>query len=134
MQLSDFEFVKQFEDQTLDPEHFNHVGHLRLCWLYLQQHDLETAIKKTCTGIQCYAESLGADDKFHRTITEFLVRFINSRINRQPVDSFDAFLLSNQDLVNDAQSVLGQFYSTPLLSSADARLNYMQPDLIALIG
>ena len=134
MQPSDFEFVTQFEDRTLDPEHFNHIGHLRLCWLYLQQYDLETAVEKTCQGIQSYAQSLGANDKFHRTITEFLVRLIDSRINSHPTDSFDAFLLNNKDLVKDAQSVLGQFYSTSLLSSADARLNYIQPDLIALTG
>ena len=132
MQLENSEFIEQFENQTLDPAHFNHVGHLRLCWLYLQKYELETAVEKTCTGIQRYAQSLGANDKFHRTTTEFLVRLVGLRVNRQPCDSFDAFLESNQDLVNDAQAVLSQFYSTSLLSSKDARLNYLQPDLVKL--
>ncbi len=129
MQLTDYEFVEQFEDQTLDPVHFNHVGHLRLCWLYLQQYDLETTVQMTCTGIKSYAASLGANDKFHRTITEFLARLIHQRIAHQATHSFDDFLNNNQDLVTDAQSVLGQFYSTSLLSSEEARLNYLPPDL-----
>ena len=132
MQLSDDEFVQQFEARSLDPIHFNHVGHLRLCWLYLQQYDLETAIEKICTGIQSYAMSLGANDKFHRTITEFLVRLIHSRVISQNNASFTAFLANNDDLVNRAQDVLHQFYSASLLRSATARLNYRQPDLIKL--
>ena len=132
MQLSDLEFINQFEDQTLDTVHFNHIGHLRLCWLNLQQYDLKTAIEKTCNGIRAYAESLGANDKFHRTITEFLVRLINSRVNSHSTNSFDEFLDTNKDLVTDAQSVLRQFYSSSLLSSAVARVNYQQPDLLKL--
>ena len=132
MQLSDLEFINQFEDQSLDPVHFNHIGHLRLCWLYLQENTLETAIEKTCKGIQHYAGSQGAHDKFHRTITEFLVRLIHSRVTGQAAGSFDDFLDTNKDLVNDAQSVLGQFYSSSLLSSADARVNYFRPDLLKL--
>lgn len=132
MQLSDLEFVNQFEDQTLDPVHFNHTGHLRLCWLNLQRYELETAIEKTCQGIQYYAGSQGAHDKFHRTITEFLVRLINSRVNNQSTNSFAEFLDTNKDLVNDAQNVLNQFYSTSLLGSTDARVNYQQPDLLQL--
>jgi len=132
MQLSDNEFIKQFENQTLDPTHFNHIGHLRLCWLYLQKYDFENAIEYTCLGIHAYAQSLGANDKFHRTITEFLVRYIHSKINLQPQYSFSKFLKTNKNLVNDAQSVLGQYYSTSLLTSENTRLNYIPPDLFAL--
>ena len=130
MPLSDREFATQFENLKLDPVHFNHVGHLRICWLYLHQYELQTAINHTCNGIQSYATSLGATGKFHRTITEFLVRLINSRINGSANDCFDVFLEQNRDLVDDAQQILTMHYSKSILAGDAARVNYIQPDLI----
>ena len=132
MQLSDSTFITQFENLSLNPENFNHIGHLRLCWLYLNQYELESAIEKTCTGIQLYATSLGAKEKFHRTITEFLVRMINDRNQMDPCSSFDVFLDKNEDLVTDALSLLEQYYSNDLLDSPAARISYLKPDLIQL--
>lgn len=70
--LDDQTFLKQFESLTLEPCHFNHIGHLRLAWLYLQSNDVSQAAKLTSNGIKAYAESLGANNKFHLTITNAL--------------------------------------------------------------
>jgi hypothetical protein len=48
-QLNDTEFLFQFENQTLDMRHFNHMGHLRLAWLYLSRYDVDTAVKLVCS-------------------------------------------------------------------------------------
>ena len=46
MPLSDADFIDQFERKILSPEHFNHIGHLRLAWLYLQKNSLTNAVKR----------------------------------------------------------------------------------------
>ena len=126
--LNDEVFVAQFENQTLPPEHFNHLGHLRIGWLYLNQYELETSIDLVCTGIKCYAESLGASDKFHYTITDAIMRIMADRMAQQSSNNWQDFLSENQDLLEDALSLIHQHYSETLLASEDARLKVLQPD------
>jgi hypothetical protein len=130
--LSDDTFIKQFEDLSLSPDYFNHIGHLRIAWLYLHQNDLEQAINKVCTGINAYAISLGATEKFHLTITDSIVRIMAGRINVDKNQSWPMFLESNQDLVEDALAVLCEYFSRSLLLSELARLSLVKPDLKAI--
>ncbi len=127
-QLNDTDFLAQFENQTLNPKHFNHVGHLRLAWLYLNQYDVETAVQRSCSGIQTYATSLGATTKFHFTITDALVRIMAQRIAQMPVKQWTIFLNENSDLVDNAISVLTQHFSKDVLFSEQARQTVVQPD------
>ncbi|WP_020410225.1 hypothetical protein [Hahella ganghwensis] len=130
--LEDQVFQAEFENNTLNPECFDHVGHLRIAWLYLQQCDLETALQKTCLGIKSYAESLGAAGKYHHTLTDALVRIMAMRLSETTGESFQAFLEQNSDLVNDALGVVQQYYSQDLLNREEARLSWVAPDLRAL--
>jgi hypothetical protein len=127
-QLNDTEFLFQFENQTLDMRHFNHMGHLRLAWLYLSRYDVDSAVKLVCSSIQAYATSLGASRKFHLTITNALVRIMAKRRGNMQKKEWELFLLENQDLVNDAISVLDQHFSKELLFSEQARTTLVQPD------
>lgn len=127
--ISDVSFVEQFENQTLDPKHFNHVGHLRLAWLYLLDDEVDLVIEKLSVGIKAYAESLGAKQKFHLTITDAIVRLMAERIKRLERPSWSLFLQQNNDLVEHASAVIHQYYSESLLSSEAARLNVLQPDI-----
>jgi hypothetical protein len=78
--LSDETFIAQFENHTLSADYFDHLGHLRIGWLYLNQYDTNSAIERACTGIETYAQSLGAGDKFHFTITDATMRIMAKRI------------------------------------------------------
>ena len=127
--LSDQAFLTQFESQTLSPIHFKHVGHLRLAWLYLSRNDVDTAVQLVCSGIQAYAESLGASTKLHLTITDTLVRLVAKRVNRMEEKAWELFLDQNRDLVEDAISVLLQYFSKDLLFSETARISLVQPDV-----
>lgn len=127
MTLSDKQFIEQFEQLTLAPEHFDHLGHIRLAWLYLQQFELEQAVLKVCHGIKAYAKSLGATQKFHWTITDGLVRIMACRMDTG--ESWPQFLQNNPDLRENAFEVLLQYYSKETLDSDEARQSVMQPDL-----
>lgn len=127
--LSNGEFLTQFRNKTLNPVHFNHVGHLRLSWLYLTHHDLETAVEGVCSGIKAYAESLGASTKFHITITDSLVRIMAKRLDVMVNKDWQSFLDQNRDMVDNAVSVLLQYFSRELLFSEAARTTLVKPDV-----
>ena len=129
--LNDDTFIAQFENQTLLLAHFNHIGHLRLAWLYLERYPLEQAINRVCGGIKVYAKSLGASSKFHFTITDAIVRIMFVRMQAQTY--WLAFLDDNTDLVENAKAVVGQYYSQAVLGSEQARLRVIEPDIKAIV-
>lgn len=128
--LSDAEFQQQFEDKTLDPDEFNHKGHLRIAWLYLSQQPLAQAVNSVCAGIKAYAESLGAKDKFHHTLTEATVRLISERMDSGKYRYFYEFLKNNLDLITELKQLIANQYSEELLNSERARNEYVEPDRI----
>ena len=127
--LSDQEFLQKFENQTLDPEYFDHHGHLRLAWLYLSLFPLEQAIDKICAGIRDYAESLGATEKFNKTITIAIVKIMANRTSGTARNCFEQFLNENQPLLKDSLSVLLEYYSPEVLFSEHARIGEVKPDI-----
>lgn len=129
MTINDNDFIAQFENQTLDPNYFNHLGHLRLAWLYLNTYSLEESIDKLITGISAYATSLGATDKFHHTLTEAVVRIMALRVENDEYGDFETFLLGNNDLVKSLRSIIETYYSHELLNSDVAQKQFVEPDL-----
>jgi len=127
--LNDSTFLSQFENGSLSPEHFDHIGHLRIAWLHIEKFGKQEAIKRVCTGIKAYAESLGANDKFHHTITCALVAIMATRISRFQIKTWDSFLNTNPDLVNDALGVLYQYFTKERLHSEKAKQTHIEPDL-----
>ena len=128
--LSDDEFIQQFEQQTLAPDEFDHLGHLRIAWLYLNRESLSVAVYKVCHGIKQYAESLGATDKFHHTLTEAIVRLMAVKLRQGQKESFDSFLEAYSELVNDLPQEIAKHYSKEVLDSMRAKKEYIAPDLI----
>ncbi|TQV72156.1 hypothetical protein FLL45_18215 [Aliikangiella marina] len=128
--LSDSQFLTQFENHSLPSAYFDHQGHLRIAWLYLNRFSCKVAIRKVCEGIKSYAVSLGAKDKFHHTLTEFTVRMIAHRLTTQSYDDFADFVNKNRDLVVDLRSQILRYYSPSLLNSDLAKKGYCKPDLI----
>mgnify|MGYP005989643207 CR=1 FL=1 len=128
--LSDKEFLMLFENKTLHHKHFNHIGHIRIAWLYLSNNTIEQAIALTCVGINEYAESLGAKDKFHKTITTALVHIIYKRISSRAVSGlcWHDFINRNSDLIDNALSILYQHFSKELLFSDLAKHEVVSPD------
>lgn len=122
--LSDDAFLAAFLDSSLPPAHFDHQGHLRAAWLLLQRRPREQAVAETCDGIA----RLGAPDKYHRTLTEALVRLMAAGGGADPALGRADFLAANAALVRDARGLLAQYYRTETLDSAAARERFLPPD------
>ena len=125
---SDEEFLRQFERLELDPDLFDHRGHLRLAWLYLQRLPLDEAIERTTRGIRAYANSLGAPGKFRHTMTEAIVRIMAKRVETGRAETLEEFLADNPELLTDLPRVLARHYSPGRLDSEAARHRFLSPD------
>lgn len=130
--LDDKTYLEQFEQRALSPEHFDHVGHLRIAWLYLVHDGLNEGNVRVCCGIRELATKLGAPEKFNHTLTEALMRIMMLRIQGAMLEDFELFLRSDPDLVSDAEAVLARYYSQEHLAPAEARRGWVKPDLEAI--
>jgi hypothetical protein len=130
--MTDQEFARQLEDCTLPPAAFNHAGHVRLAWIYLQEMDFDDAIAAACDTIQRYAAHLGAAGKFHYTVTAALMAILHAGGAADRSLGWDAFRQRNTDVLRDARAALGKHYSGELLASDAARLCFVAPDRLPL--
>lgn len=124
--MSDEQFLAAFLNCSMPPAGFDHRGHLRAAWLLLQRYPLEQAVDRTCTGIARLAAHLGVPGKYHRTLSEALVRLMAAA--GAATQSWADFLRDNGPLVSDAQALLAKHYSASLLDSAAAREHFVPPD------
>lgn len=127
--LSDNDFIQQLENCTLPAVQFDHVGHLRIGWLYLNEMEIKDAIVKTTNSIQNYASRLGAPKKFHHTLTVASLFILKERMMSDPADKFEAFLENQPDLRSNFKDIVCAHYSQERLCDSRARESYIEPDL-----
>jgi N-formylglutamate deformylase len=130
--MSDDDFLTAFLDCSISPALFNHHGHMRVAWLMLRRYPLDEAVERTCSGIVRLAAHLGVPDKFHRTLSEALVRLMAAGGAADPAVSFEQFLRTGDPLLVDARSVLARHYSAQALACPAARERFLAPDLLPL--
>lgn len=118
--MTDETFLAAIASGALPASDFGHLQHLRLARLHLQSAPLEVAIERTCADIARFAAHHGAQAKFHRTITEALLRLMAAH---GPNDAA---------LLDDARGLSARHYSPTLLASPEARLRFLPPDLLPL--
>jgi hypothetical protein len=121
--LNDDEFLTAFHSGALKTSEFRNADHFRLAWLHLHRESLDTALANVCEGIQAFAAHHGVSQKYHSTITTAWVRLVAT--HREP--TFDEFLTANAPRLN--LGLLHRFWSPALLSSEQARLGWVPPDV-----
>jgi hypothetical protein len=124
--MTDSQFFDAFERCELTDVDFDHTGHLRIACLWLQRCSLDDAVQHTCIGIQRLAAHLGAPGKFHRTVTEALVRLMAS-LGAAKLPWAD-FLRDHPGLTADAKGLLARHYSNERLADPRARQIFLAPD------
>jgi len=120
--------IEALEGASVDPETFNHESHVYAAWLYLEQWQLSEATQRFCAAIRNLTKQLGAETKYHETITCFFMQLINQRRETMQQTSWAAFRAKNADLVEHAGTTLNRYYSKELLASEAARQQYLLPD------
>ena len=129
-QLSDSEFLQQFKDCSLPPSVFSHEAHLRLAWLNIYQEGLEKAEKGIQEQIENFVAHVGAQSKYHKTLTIAAIKAVGHFMEKSTTDNFRDFISENLELKTDFKSLINSHYSFDIFSSEEARTSYVEPDAI----
>lgn len=122
--------IEQFEVGRINPEHFDHAAHVYVAWLYINRFGADAALPRFDRALRRLTERLGVPDKYHATITGFLLTLIAQRIDDK--ETWSEFRANNADLIVDCRSVLSSYYSDSRLNSLAARRQFVQPDCRAV--
>ena len=127
--LSDEAFEQAFASCELSPELFNHEAHLRLAWLQIRKYGLEQALINIQEQLLTYVTQLGAQDKYHQTLTIAAVHAVHHFMQLSEGDSFPSFIVANPQLATSFKELVNSHYSFDVFSHKEARKRYLEPDL-----
>ncbi|MDP3858740.1 MAG: hypothetical protein Q8Q73_13365 [Stagnimonas sp.] len=113
---------------SLPPAHFNHAAHVQVAWELLRQLPPAQAEARFCELILAYVRALGAEPKFHRTLSLALLRLIAARM--RPDEDWPRFQQRCPELFGDARNLLARHYSPQALAAG--RDQDLPPDLLPL--
>ena len=119
----DRELVAAFED--LSHPVLTHEQHVQLAYVYLLEAPLSRVLEDFPGKLKRYAESKGAPDLYHETITWAFLALINERLRRGEHDSWREFAAANPDLFE--RSCLERYYTPEDLASPLARRVFLLP-------
>src|SRR5436190_17096068 len=75
--MTDEAFARAFEDGSVTPARFDHLAHVRVAWVYLQESaSLDEALSRMRDGIRRFAAAAGVPQKYHETITVLWMRIL----------------------------------------------------------
>ncbi|HEX2607804.1 MAG TPA: hypothetical protein VHK91_10510 [Flavisolibacter sp.] len=129
-QLTDRQLEEQFEDGTFDPSLFSHEAHLRLGWIHIRKYGLLQAEENLCQQIRSFAEQHGAAMKFHTTVTIAAAKALYHFMQKSQSDTFFDFIHEFPRLQFHFREVLGHHYGFDVFREEEARLTYIEPDLL----
>jgi hypothetical protein len=126
-------FVRSFEACQYPNDQFKHLDHVRLAWIYIRRWGARAAEERIARSIYRFALSLGHGEKYHATITTAWMRLVHSAYCSTPaIEDFDRFISSHAWLADKRNIHL--FYSQSLLSSPQARQQWIEPDIRPLMA
>ena len=121
-------FRAAFEAHTVKPPQFNHEAHVRLAYVYLAEHDVESAVQRMREALLSFIDHNGIPrSKFHETITRAWVLAVRHFMDRSATSSSTAFIAKNQELLDS--KIMLTHYSANVLFSPGARASFAEPDL-----
>lgn len=123
--------VSAFESGEIDGDRFDHAAHIHVAWCYLQRYPLTEALARFTAALKCLTRRLGAEAKYHETVSWFFMIVLADRMLDAPAADWLEFRDQNADLFRDARALLRRHYSDECLSSARARTRFVLPDRLA---
>lgn len=127
--LNDSEFLQKVESCEIPGDAFDHQAHIRLACLYYWKLGFEQGLHKVAESIRRLAESLGATDKYHATVT-YASFYLTCEALQQMPEAREWHMVEPifrvQDVISDTQ--IKHYYSEFLLSTDAAKQRWIMPD------
>jgi len=129
LSTEDRAFRTQLESCETPPAEFNHRAHLRLAYVYLTEHDTETAYQRMRDALVRFLEHNGVDaSKYHDTMTRAWILAVRHFMEKTPgAGSSDSFIEQNPAMLDS--KIMLTHYSAEVLFSNEAREGFVEPDL-----
>lgn len=118
--------IVQFEAGDIDADQFDHQAHVYIGWLYIREYGLCGTLARFDSAIRRLVKKLGAENKYHATITVFFLIIISER--SRTGETWESFKMRNADLLQDSRSLLTRHYTEATIFSDDARKHFLMPD------
>ena len=122
--------IANFEACEIEPDRFDHEAHVYIGWLYVREYELPEALAKFDAGLKRLVIKLGAEGKYHATVTWFFLFLISERCDAD--EPWHDFKRRNADIVEGSREVLSRYYSDAYLFSDRARERFLLPDRIPI--
>jgi hypothetical protein len=129
LSAQDQTFRTEFEAGQFPPGGFNHRAHVRLAYVYLTQHDTDTAHQLMHHALLTFLQSHGIPvSKYHETLTRAWIMAVRHFMESSPdSDSSDTFIANNPRLLDS--KIMLTHYSAEVLFSDAARARFVEPNL-----
>ncbi len=118
-----------FEAADVVPEEFDHEAHVRVAWAMLGTAGLDACLGRYPSALRRITQRLGMPEKFHATVTGFLLLLIAERRAAMPAADWPTFRAANPDLLTEAGAILRRHYSATRLETELARAQFLPPDI-----
>lgn len=133
--MGDDEFLRQFESGAWPAEDWHHRQHVKVAYLYLRSYPPNEAISRMRSGIRAYNAVHQVPDSltsgYHETITLAWMRLVQAALRESgPAKNADAFVDMHSQLA--CKRTLLLYYSRERIMSADAKRQFVEPDLAPL--
>ena len=125
----DRRFAEDFAACLVKPDDFDHKAHIRLAYIYLAEHDAETALALMRSALLAFIQHHEIPPaKYHETLTRAWILAVRHfmAISRA-ADSADDFIGRNPKLLDS--KIMLTHYSTEVLFSPEARARFVEPNL-----
>jgi len=129
-QFTDEEFESQFSNCTLDSSIFNHEAHIRLAWIHINKYGIEQALINLDSQLYSYVCSLGAEDKYNKTVTIAAVKAVYHFMQKSNSNNFKDFILEHPRLKTNFKELLDKHYSIDIFNSDIAKSSFLEPNLL----
>lgn len=129
--MTDEAFARAFEAGSITPTQFDHIAHVRVAWVYVQETaSLDEALSRMRDGIRRFAAAAGVAQKYHETITVLWMRLLAEVRAAGASGELSDVLRAHPALADKDRPF--QYYSRELLLSDAARAAWVDPDLRVL--
>ena len=125
----DQNFRRDFEACKFPPAEFKHRGHIRLAYVYLTEHDTDTAYQLMRNALLSFIQHHGIDaKKYHETITRAWIMAVRHFMEiTAGSESADEFIDRNPRMLDS--KIMLTHYSAEVLFSDEARTKFVEPNL-----
>jgi hypothetical protein len=126
--MTDQEYIRCFESDTLAEDSFHHADHVRMAFAYLCQYPVLQGLERFSAALKRFAAARGKPQLYHETITHAYFFLIRERMARDGEVEWEKFAERNADLLVRKGGILTHYYQEKTLGSDLARAVFVFPD------